>query len=413
MMLIQSPYVMLMKIVLIFLPIIVLPLPINTSTIPDYISIVNNFSWQSLIHLSSIYNDENIFFSPINVITLLSTLLIGSGGSTANQLLSTLDFDSIEEARSIMSKLLIPSRLNRTENNQDEIILRSVHQLLIEKSFRLRSEFRSNLTSIYSIDVDDVDFMNSDQSSLLKNINSWASENTGGTINNLVSQPFDSLTKLALLNGVYFKGFWVTPFQENLTNNQPWYSSSGLIEKTSVTFMRTTGNFDLTETPNYSIIGIPYKANMMLDIFLPSSSSSSNDINSLFNLIEPCSLDNQLRNSRKVTIDLSLPKFNVSGKYDLKLLASSMGITEIFGPRANLSGISPDSSLYVSSASQVSSFHLDELASLGTVTSLTTLGYKSIPISKVHQLIVNRPFIYMIRDVTNQLIHFIGKQENM
>lgn len=50
-------------------------------------------------------------------------------------------------------------------------------------------------------------------------------------------------------------------------------------------------------------------------------------------------------------LNLQLPKFSVSGSYDVKNLFEQMGITEVFSGNADLSGISGNHNLQVSQVS--------------------------------------------------------------
>lgn len=53
-------------------------------------------------------------------------------------------------------------------------------------------------------------------------------------------------------------------------------------------------------------------------------------------------------------LNLQLPKFSISGSYDVKTLFEQMGITEVFSGNADLSGISGNHNLQVSQVSRQS-----------------------------------------------------------
>ena len=52
-------------------------------------------------------------------------------------------------------------------------------------------------------------------------INAWVEKQTNGKIKNLISpQSLNSLTRLVLVNAIYFKGTWVRPFKNIVTQEQ-------------------------------------------------------------------------------------------------------------------------------------------------------------------------------------------------
>lgn len=53
----------------------------------------------------------------------------------------------------------------------------------------------------------------------------------------------------------------------------------------------------------------------------------------------------------KREIYLDLPKFSISGSYDVKRLFKKMGVTEVFSDQADLSGVAKDRLLKVSKVS--------------------------------------------------------------
>lgn len=66
-------------------------------------------------------------------------------------------------------------------------------------------------------------------------------------------------TVLLLLNAVYFKGYWVNPFNQNLTKKGPFNLNTKTI--VDVPLMTTFNSFKIStiEPLNARIIGLPYE----------------------------------------------------------------------------------------------------------------------------------------------------------
>ena len=105
---------------------------------------------------------------------------------------------------------------------------------------------------------------------------------------------------------------------------------------------------------------------------------------------------------------LKLPKFTYeSDSLCLKKVLMSMGMTDVFSPAADFSGIDATNSIFLSDVFHKASVTVNEegtVASGATVLPLFT-GRPYNPI----EFTVNRPFIFVIRDFRTGTILFWGR----
>ncbi|NWS23370.1 ILEUA inhibitor, partial [Pachyramphus minor] len=74
----------------------------------------------------------------------------------------------------------------------------------------------------YHAGLEPTDFMHAWEDSR-KQINGWVEEKTEGKIQNLLAEGIlDSLTRLVLVNAIYFKGNWEKQFDKERTRERPF-----------------------------------------------------------------------------------------------------------------------------------------------------------------------------------------------
>ncbi|NXT07593.1 ILEUA inhibitor, partial [Prunella fulvescens] len=74
----------------------------------------------------------------------------------------------------------------------------------------------------YHAGLEQMDFQNAWEDAR-KKINVWVEERTEGKIQNLLAEGIlDSLTRLVLVNAIYFKGNWEEQFNKQSTTEQPF-----------------------------------------------------------------------------------------------------------------------------------------------------------------------------------------------
>ncbi|NWS38361.1 SPB6 protein, partial [Probosciger aterrimus] len=114
------------------------------------------------------------------------------------------------------------SLLSEINDPNAKYILRTANRLYGEKTFEFLSSFVELSQKSYHAGLEETDFMCAWEDSR-KQINGWVEERTEGKIQNLLAQGIlDSLTRLVLVNAIYFKGKWAKQFDKERTAEVPF-----------------------------------------------------------------------------------------------------------------------------------------------------------------------------------------------
>uniref|UniRef100_A0AAQ5XF73 Thyroxine-binding globulin n=1 Tax=Amphiprion ocellaris TaxID=80972 RepID=A0AAQ5XF73_AMPOC len=300
---------------------------------------------------------KNIFFSPASVSVALAALSVGARGETHRQLFGGLGFNN--------------SQL--TQENVD----RAFHTLL-EKS----------------VTNEDT---NADSANT---INKYVSDKTNGKIEKLV-ESLDPNTVMYLISYIYFKGKWENPFDAELTKEDIFNVNENT--KVPVQMMNMEDSFDIyyDQAINTSVLHLPFNGSYSMLLVLPD------DMTVLENVICPAHVTKWLKWMKSRRYDIFVPKFSIKSSYTLNDVLIQMGMTDMFGDRADLSGISAGQKLAVSDVVHQATLDVDEAgatAAAATGIGITLMSFQHIPVLKF-----NRPFMAVITERATNEILFMGK----
>lgn len=122
---------------------------------------------------------------------------------------------------------------------------------------------------------------------------------------------FNSLTKLTLVNAIYFKGFWQKEFDKRATYCRTFFVSTR--KKIQVRMMHLKSSFKLHTAEAYQVLEMPYKGNeFSMIILLP------HEVDGLVKLKEDLTYDKLQRAIESVSeefervVKVPLPRFKVT-----------------------------------------------------------------------------------------------------
>ncbi|NXC49287.1 SPB6 protein, partial [Penelope pileata] len=114
------------------------------------------------------------------------------------------------------------SLLSEINNPGTKYILRTANRLYGEKTFEFLSSFIESSQKFYHAGLEPTDFKNASEKSR-KEINDWVGEKTEGKIQKLLAEGIiNSMTRLVLVNAIYFKGNWEKKFHTEMTKEMPF-----------------------------------------------------------------------------------------------------------------------------------------------------------------------------------------------
>ncbi|XP_039658359.1 alpha-1-antitrypsin-like protein CM55-MS isoform X2 [Perca fluviatilis] len=342
---------------------------------------------------------KNIFFSPASVSAALAALSVGAQGETHRQLFSGLGFNSSLLTQTDVNQVF-QTILQRANNTSQEDASEGT-SVFVDNRFKPKPEFLQTLKQSYLADGFNVDFTKAAESA--DTINKYVEEKTNGKIDKLV-ESLDPNTVMYLISYIYYKGKWETPFDPELTEQDDFNVDENT--KVSVDMMNMEDDFytyhdrDL----NTTVLQLPFKSSYSMLLMLPDVMAT------LENGISP----NHVTKWLKALVtprrhDVYIPKFSIKTSYNLNDVLTEMGMTDMFGERANLRGISEEQRLAVSDVVHKATLDVDETGATAADATGIGIAFYSGFEAPVPVLKFNRPFIVLIIERNTEKILFLGK----
>ncbi len=345
--------------------------------------------------------EGNMMLSPLSASAALTMLLDGCNNDTYTQIQQMLGFEDMTQLeinavyKNLMSQLLTAD---------PEIKLAIANAIWYKQGFDVKPPFLATMNSDFSAHVEALDFS---LPSALTTMNRWASDNTFGKIPKVLSEISpDAL--MFLMNALYFKGTWTYQFDISKTAIENFHLESGAIA--NVDMMHISLNANVFSNENYKALELNYgRTNYSMVIIVPNGTLSK--LYESLDETEWNNLSNSFNSQNPQTKrEVSLPKFKFSYEKVLNDQLISMGMVNAFDSDiADLSGIS-DADLYVDFVKQNTFVEVNEEGT--EAAAVTTIGINTTSAGDTHEFIVNKPFVFAIRERTTNTILFMGKVIN-
>ncbi|KAK7873603.1 hypothetical protein R5R35_009293 [Gryllus longicercus] len=296
----------------------------------------------------------NILFSSPNIEMVLGLLYVGARHKTAEEILSGLelpnDINIIKNGYTAISSSL---------KNMNTTVFEVVNKLYIEKTFPVEKELSLVAEKTFMTSAENVDFLENSEE-LHEAMNSWIEKETNAKIQKLFSQNDSTpVSRMVLINAVYFKGKWKTPFNVSNTCKEPFYVSSTESLQVDMMHIKETFGYMPLDELNAQMLVMPYVGDKMcMMILLPNEIDGLHEMENKLN----CVKISQLLDSAYIQqVDVSLPRFKVEMTIDLQNLLQKIGINSIFDREtADFANISKERGLFVSKALQKAFIEVSE-----------------------------------------------------
>jgi serpin B len=122
-------------------------------------------------------------------------------------------------------------------------------------------------------------------------------------------------------------------------------------------------------------------------------------------------IDQTLESLRPWDLNLRMPKFKYESEFELKDTLSQLGMPEAFDPNyADFSGMNGNRELYIQEGYHKGFISVDEKGTEAAAATavVITLSSAETPLN----VTIDRPFIYLIRDIKTNAILFMGRVMN-
>jgi len=364
-----------------------------------FISSQMNFAVDLFKNISEENNGKNILLSPLSAMAALAMTANGADSETLSEMEKALGGGmSISDLNEYLRTYiyLIKNSLGATVNISDSIWFKET------EDFKVKTDFLRTNKTYYDADAYQTNF----DKNTVNDINSWVNTNTNGLIKKLFNstKDFDKDLLMCLINTLYFEADWDKKYDDSYD----WTFTNISGEEKQVP-MLSSQEYYYYETDDAKAFRKDYKGNKFSFVgILPDENTEFNDF---IAGLDGKKIKDMLYNpyDGKFKLYTSMPKLKYDFSTDLSDALKAMGIKVAFDRyNADFSNIS-DFPTYIGKVIQKTSIEVTEegtkAAAVTAVMMMAGAAFEDIPVFNVN---LNRPYVYMIIDNTNNLPLFIG-----
>lgn len=370
---------------------------------------MNNFSAELFKRTYSSDPDTNTLVSPLSAYIALSMAANGTENGTKDDMLKMLSGGGDLGKEDINT--YINGYMSQVNNGGFMKIANSMF-VMQRDDVTIYPKFIDVLKSEYFAEI----FNEPAGDEAVDHINEWCNKNTDGMIPQLL--PHGALgpdTVSVLLNAVAFDAKWADPYEKSDIRDREFTNADGTVSR--VDFLNSTESVYLSDDKaegvmkyydtweeggsqheRYAFIGILPKEGVTVEEYVASMTGST-----ISDLVETKGYGYE--------VHTHIPKFTYSRTYNLNAPLYDMGIGSAFDPyNADFSemGKSESGNIHIDTVVQKTFIRLDENGTKAAAVTGIIMTDAAAVEENYKEIDLNRPFIYCIYDVKNNVPVFIG-----
>lgn len=362
---------------------------------------------------------DNVFISPLSIAQALTMVYNGAAETTRDAIAGALGVAEMTSDAVNAANAQLIQRLDELDPHAADMLLFGkldvevrvkltiANSLWLRTGVPLLADFVERCRETYRAEIASLDFEAPDAPAT---INQWVSRQTGGKIDQIITE-LQSQDVLLLLNAVYFKGAWDSPFDASDTAEGVFTLLDG--SPKTCPMMGQSAHFAYSADDEAEVVSLPFfadgrpwneRAHMVIALPRPHRS-----------LAAFCAgLNAEWWRDRVATRrppsygTVVLPRFTLSYAVNLKDALQALGMGVAFSDKtANFNGISP-LPLWIGQALHKTTLMVDETgceASAATDASMMTLG---VPPQEEFVMRIDRPFFCSIVETQTGMPIFLG-----
>ncbi|KAM9827280.1 leukocyte elastase inhibitor A-like [Neosynchiropus ocellatus] len=356
---------------------------------------------------------HNTVHSAFTVYSTLAMLLLGARGNTQKQIAQVMEI--LGNQNEFLQNL---GELQRKILGNDH--LHSASRLYGQQTYNFIEVFPSNsflreCRAIFGAELETVDFINRAEEARVS-INRWVDRETGGKVTDLLAEgSVNNETRMVVVNATFFKGDWDQPFSSYETTPHKFWINKN--EWKPVKMMNQLGYFMYEADKHTQTLELPFKGGeFSMIILLPKDKE---DGPTAFKKMRSglARGDFKKRTSgepmTKTPVEVSLPRFTIEAKAQMKDTLKSMGMVDAFEPaKSDFSGMSPREDFAVSEVVQQVFIDVHEAGATAGSRSVAVTGAPKLSMEQGptrESFVADHPFVFYIQHNPSATCIFLGK----
>ncbi len=354
--------------------------------------------------------EKNSLISPLSVLLALAMTANGADGETLEEMEAALGGLGIDELNEYLYAYM--HSIRNTESVKLDIA-NSVWYKAFEHEFDPAADgkplfvpdeaFLEACESIFGAELYSAPF----DASTLEAVNNWVKEHTDGMIEKILDD-IDPMSVMYLVNTLFFDAKWDTPYYENNVSEGEFRALSGerqpveMMHSTEGTYLagkNSVGFAKYYERSGYAFVALLPDEGLSLDEFI--AGLTAEELRTM--LEEP--------NEQGVVL-ASMPKFSFDYSVDLPDALRAMGMNAAFDAGAadftRMGETAEGYPLYIGNVIHKTRIEVAEQGTRAGAATLVEMNCGSAFNPEVHEVVLDRPFVFMIMDMNAMLPLFIG-----
>ena len=335
--------------------------------------------------------------SPLSVLYALGMTANGASGETLQQIENAAGMSLAD-----LNDYLYTFRMSLPANSKSAS-LSLANSLWLRDVFRVEDNFLRTCVNYYGAEV----YRSAFDTTLPSDVNAWVEKHTDDMIDSILPEGAPSdVTMLYLINAAAFDAKWETSYEKSSVLSGTFYSEDGAEQDAE--FMWGEESIYLS---GHGATGFlkPYAGGRYAFVaLLPDEGTSLAEFLSGLNGTKLYDLISQHHYSK---VETALPKFTGSTELELTPALETMGITDLFDLSAadlRSMGSAANNNLYVGGVQHSTFIEVDENGTRAAAVTAVEANTNADDPMPEKQVVLDRPFLYMIVDTHACLPIFMG-----
>jgi serpin B len=337
--------------------------------------------------------------SPYSISSALAIAFAGARGLTEEQMAETLQFSG--DRHSVHRRF---ADFQAMFDDAQQVTLHVANSLWPQQDYGLLDTYLALIRKYYGVSIQPVDYRHATDAA--QQINQWVEEKTEHKIRDLLqSAALDPQARLVLVNAIYFKGKWADPFDPRCTDSERFHVST---KKTVVIpMMNQTIDVGYEEFDGLQVLSLPYRGDSLsMIVLLPAETDGLRQLEENLSIE---TLDSWREHLRTQKVRIYLPRFRMTGQFQLDAVLQSMGMSDAFQlPLADFSGMTAGRDLCISTMIHRAFVEVNEEGTEAAAApgTFARLGPRE-PVFRA-----DHPFLFLIQENSTGTILFMGRVTN-
>ena len=347
---------------------------------------------------ASMEEGKNTLISPISVLAALSMTANGAEGETLTQMETV-----VGQNRDALNDWY------KENMSKDNDYLRLSNALFIKNDPELtvKDAFVKTIEKYYAVENYDTDVvMTMFNEYTVDGINQYVEENTQGMIKNILDKiPDDAV--MYLVNALAFEARWKMPYNEYQVSEQVFTTEDGREQPVELMYAEEydayvegdlfTGFLKDYEGGRYTFVTL-----------LPKEGVSVQEV---ADSLSEADLADKINSRWGGTVLTAMPKFQTEFQVEMGDVLQFMGMTDAFDPyKADFSGLATynGGNIFIDRVIHKTFIAVGEQGTRAGAATVIQAATESAMPEEIKEVILNRPFLYMIWDTQTNTPLFMG-----